>query len=136
MVRRGGMRTQMAKQMGVSKNKADDLLVKAKKMNDAEGFNIGGTKMAKEIPAGPKGAGLRALKKEAPGVVKNMGFKRGGSLMIMITGNVSRETFNPVEEITPGPKDIKVEMNRQVRNQEIKGTPPVQVKGRKFSGVY
>ena len=32
--------------------------------------------------------------------------------------------------------DIKVEMNRQVRNQEIKGTPPVQVKGRKFSGVY
>jgi hypothetical protein len=92
--------------------------------------------MAKEIPAGPKGAGLRALKKEAPGVVKDMGFKRGGSLMIMITGNVSRETFNPVEEITPGPKDIKVEMNRQVRNQEIKGTPPVQVKGRKFSGVY
>ena len=73
------MRTQMARQMGVSKNKADDLLVKAKKMNDAEGFNIGGTKMAKEIPAGPKGAGLRALKEEAPEAVKKMGFKRGGS---------------------------------------------------------
>ena len=33
MVRRGGMRTQMARQMGVSKNRADDLLAKAKKMN-------------------------------------------------------------------------------------------------------
>ena len=50
MVRRGGMRTQMAKQMGVSKNKADDLLEKAKKMNDAEGFNKGGSSMAKKFP--------------------------------------------------------------------------------------
>ena len=32
----------------------------------------------KEIPAGPKGEGLRALKKEAPGVVKGMGFKKKG----------------------------------------------------------
>ena len=74
MVRRGGMRTQMARQMGVSKNRADDLLAKAKKMNDAEGFNIGGTKMAKEIPAGPKGAGLRALKKRGSWSCKRYGF--------------------------------------------------------------
>ena len=32
----------------------------------------------KEIPAGPKGEGLRALKREAPGVVKGMGFKKKG----------------------------------------------------------
>ena len=35
----------------------------------------------KDIPAGPKGEGLRALKKEAPQVVKGMGFKkRGGTV--------------------------------------------------------
>lgn len=33
----------------------------------------------KPIPKGPKGAGLRALKKESPSTVKNMGFfKHGG----------------------------------------------------------
>ena len=116
MVRRGGMRTQMARQMGVSKNKADELLEKAKKMNDAEGFNKGGSSMAKKFP-------------DLTGDGKT-------TYADILGANVSRETFNPVEEITPGPKDIKVEMNRQVRNQEIKGTPPVQVKGRKFSGVY
>jgi|TARA_R100000152_G_scaffold20017_1_gene12812 hypothetical protein len=132
MVRRGGMRTQMARQMGVSKNKADDLLAKAKKMNDAEGFNKGGSSMAKKFPD-LTGDG----KTTYADVLKGRGaFAGGGSMTIIIGANVSRETFNPVEEITPGPKDIKVEMNRQVRNQEIKGTPPVQVKGRKFSGVY
>jgi len=131
MVRRGGMRTQMAKQMGVSKNKADELLEKAKKMNDAEGFNKGGSSMAKKFPD-LTGDG----KTTYADILKGRGaFAGGGSMTIIIGANVSRETSS-VEQITPGPKDIKVEMNRQVRNQEIKGTPPVQVKGRKFSGVY
>ena len=131
MVRRGGMRTQMARQMGVSKNKADELLEKAKKMNDAEGFNKGGSSMAKKFPD-LTGDG----KTTYADILKGRGaFAGGGSMTIIIGANVSRETSS-VEQITPGPKDIKVEMNRQVRNQEIKGTPPVQVKGRKFSGVY
>ncbi len=125
------MRTQMAKQMGVSKNKADELLEKAKKMNDAEGFNKGGSSMAKKFPD-LTGDG----KTTYADILKGRGaFAGGGSMTIIIGANVSRETSS-VEQITPGPKDIKVEMNRQVRNQEIKGTPPVQVKGRKFSGVY
>ena len=131
MVRRGGMRTQMAKQMGVSKNKADELLEKGRQMNDAEGFNKGGSSMAKKFPD-LTGDGETTY----ADVLKGRGaFAGGGSMTIIIGANVSRETSS-VEKITPGPKDIKVEMNRQVRNQEIKGTPPVQVKGRKFSGVY
>jgi|TARA_A100000172_G_scaffold54921_1_gene35099 hypothetical protein len=131
MVRRGGMRTQMAKQMGVSKNKADELLEKGRQMNDAEGFNKGGSSMAKKFPD-LTGDG----KTTYADILKGRGaFAGGGSMTIIIGANVSRETSS-VEQITPGPKDIKVEMNRQVRNQEIKGTPPVQVKGRKFSGVY
>ena len=125
------MRTQMAKQMGVSKNKADELLEKGRQMNDAEGFNKGGSSMAKKFPD-LTGDG----KTTYADVLKGRGaFAGGGSMTIIIGANVSRETSS-VEKITPGPKDIKVEMNRQVRNQEIKGTPPVQVKGRKFSGVY
>lgn len=125
------MRTQMAKQMGVSKNKADELLEKGRQMNDAEGFNKGGSSMAKKFPD-LTGDG----KTTYADVLKGRGaFAGGGSMTIIIGANVSRETSS-VEQITPGPKDIKVEMNRQVRNQEIKGTPPVQVKGRKFSGVY
>tara|TARA_R100000654_G_scaffold75054_1_gene111057 strand:- start:1154 stop:1549 length:396 start_codon:yes stop_codon:yes gene_type:complete len=131
MVRRGGMRTQMAKQMGVSKNKADELLEKGRQMNDAEGFNKGGSSMAKKFPD-LTGDG----KTTYADILKGRGaFAGGGSMTIIIGANVSRETSS-VEKITPGPKDIKVEMNRQVRNQEFKGTPPVQVKGRKFSGVY
>lgn len=131
MVRRGGMRTQMARQMGVSKNKADELLEKGRQMNDAEGFNKGGSSMAKKFPD-LTGDGQTTY----ADVLKGRGaFAGGGSMTIIIGANVSRETSS-VEKITPGPKDIKVEMNRQVRNQEIKGTPPVQVKGRKFSGVY
>ncbi len=125
------MRTQMAKQMGVSKNKADELLEKGRQMNDAEGFNKGGSSMAKKFPD-LTGDG----KTTYADILKGRGaFAGGGSMTIIIGANVSRETSS-VEQITPGPKDIKVEMNRQVRNQEIKGTPPVQVKGRKFSGVY
>tara|TARA_Y100001937_G_C6879848_1_gene224240 strand:+ start:63 stop:458 length:396 start_codon:yes stop_codon:yes gene_type:complete len=131
MVRRGGMRTQMARQMGVSKNKADELLEKGRQMNDAEGFNKGGSSMAKKFPD-LTGDG----KTTYADILKGRGaFAGGGSMTIIIGANVSRETSS-VEKITPGPKDIKVEMNRQVRNQEFKGTPPVQVKGRKFSGVY
>ncbi len=125
------MRTQMAKQMGVSKNKADELLEKGRQMNDAEGFNKGGSSMAKKFPD-LTGDG----KTTYADILKGRGaFAGGGSMTIIIGANVSRETSS-VEKITPGPKDIKVEMNRQVRNQEFKGTPPVQVKGRKFSGVY
>jgi hypothetical protein len=117
--------------MGVSKNKADELLEKGRQMNDAEGFNKGGSSMAKKFPD-LTGDG----KTTYADVLKGRGaFAGGGSMTIIIGANVSRETSS-VEQITPGPKDIKVEMNRQVRNQEIKGTPPVQVKGRKFSGVY
>ena len=50
MVRKGGIRSQMSKQMGMSKSKADDLLQKGKQMNDAQGFNKGGTSMAKQFP--------------------------------------------------------------------------------------
>ena len=39
--------------------------------------------MVKKIPEGPKGAGLRALKAKAPGVVKQMGFSRGGRVQAM-----------------------------------------------------
>ncbi len=125
------MRTQMARQMGVSKNKADELLEKGRQMNDAEGFNKGGSSMAKKFPD-LTGDG----KTTYADILKGRGaFAGGGSMTIIIGANVSRETSS-VEKITPGPKDIKVEMNRQVRNQEFKGTPPVQVKGRKFSGVY
>ena len=34
--------------------------------------------MKKKIPAGKKGAGLRALKSKAPEVAKRMGYKKGG----------------------------------------------------------
>jgi|TARA_R100001443_G_scaffold2541_1_gene8375 hypothetical protein len=34
--------------------------------------------MKKQIPAGKKGKGLRALKKKAPHVAKAMGYKKGG----------------------------------------------------------
>ena len=34
--------------------------------------------MKKAIPAGKKGAGMRALKKKAPKVAKAMGYKKGG----------------------------------------------------------
>jgi hypothetical protein len=40
-------------------------------------------KMAKQIPEGPKGAGLRALKAKAPAVVQRMGFARGGRVQAM-----------------------------------------------------
>jgi len=35
----------------------------------------------KPIPKGPKGAGLRALKKESPSTVKNMGFFKNGGMV-------------------------------------------------------
>ena len=37
--------------------------------------------MAKKIPEGPKGAGLRALKAKAPEVTSKMGFAKDGGLM-------------------------------------------------------
>ena len=37
-----------------------------------------GAIMAKPIPAGKKGKGMRALKKKAPQVAKAMGYKKGG----------------------------------------------------------
>ena len=37
--------------------------------------------MAKKIPEGPKGAGLRALKAEAPQITSKMGFAKDGGLM-------------------------------------------------------
>ena len=39
--------------------------------------------MAKQIPEGPQGAGLRALKSKAPAVVKKMGFAKGGRVQAM-----------------------------------------------------
>lgn len=132
MVRKGGIRSQMAKQMGMSKNKADDLLQKGKQMNDAQGFNKGGTSMAKQFPD-LTGDGQTTQ----ADILKGRGvFAHGGTMTVIIGTDVSRETSNYVEKITPGPKDVKVNMNSKVRNQEIKGTPPVQVKGRRFSGVY
>ena len=40
--------------------------------------------MAKKIPEGPKGAGLRALKAEAPEVTSKMGFAKNGGLSMDI----------------------------------------------------
>ena len=40
--------------------------------------------MAKKIPEGPKGAGLRALKAEAPEVTSKMGFAKNGGLAMDI----------------------------------------------------
>ena len=37
--------------------------------------------MAKPIPEGPKGAGLRALKEKAPEVVARMGYNKGGAVI-------------------------------------------------------
>ena len=34
--------------------------------------------MPKQIPAGKKGAGMRALKAKAPQVAKSMGYRKGG----------------------------------------------------------
>jgi hypothetical protein len=36
----------------------------------------------KQIPEGKKGAGMRALKKEAPQVAARMGYKNGGCVMV------------------------------------------------------
>ncbi len=37
--------------------------------------------MAKPIPEGPKGAGLRALKEKAPEVAQRMGYNKGGTVI-------------------------------------------------------
>ena len=39
-------------------------------------------KNKKPIPEGPKGAGMRALKKKAPEVAAKMGYKNGGAVTI------------------------------------------------------
>jgi len=44
--------------------------------------------MKKKIPAGKKGAGLRALKSKAPEVAKRMGYKKG-AFMLTSTLNVN-----------------------------------------------
>ena len=49
----------------------------------------------KEIPAGSKGEGLRALKKEAPQVVKGMGFKKKG-------GTVKKTGMNKKKKMMGG----------------------------------
>ncbi len=36
----------------------------------------------KKIPEGKKGAGMRALKKEAPQVAARMGYKNGGAVTV------------------------------------------------------
>tara|TARA_R110002050_G_scaffold53427_2_gene121485 strand:- start:2183 stop:2692 length:510 start_codon:yes stop_codon:yes gene_type:complete len=42
----------------------------------------GGTVGKKQIPEGPKGKGLRALKAKAPEVAANMGYKHGGAVTV------------------------------------------------------
>ena len=37
--------------------------------------------MANQIPEGPKGAGLRALKEREPEVVARMGYNKGGAVI-------------------------------------------------------
>ena len=39
-------------------------------------------KKKKPIPEGPKGDGMRALKKKAPEVAAQIGFKNGGCVMV------------------------------------------------------
>jgi len=39
-------------------------------------------KKKKPIPEGPKGAGMRALKKKAPEVAAQIGFKNGGAAIV------------------------------------------------------
>ena len=41
-------------------------------------YKKGGSVKKKKIPAGKKGKGIRALKKKAPKVAKEMGYKKGG----------------------------------------------------------
>jgi len=42
----------------------------------------GGTVGKKQIPEGPKGKGLRALKAKAPEVAAKMGYKHGGAVTV------------------------------------------------------
>ena len=78
----------------ISKNQGDDIsmqdaLSKVMKMSAKElknlkratGFSTGGRTTPKPIPKGPEGAGMRALKKKAPEVAAQMGYKNGGAVM-------------------------------------------------------
>ncbi len=66
----------------------------------------------KEIPAGPKGEGLRALKKEAPQVVKGMGFKKRG-------GTVKAKKGKSVNLVCPR-KEMAGAIEMPTRNKKVR----------------
>ena len=93
---------QFAKDMGMSYNQANNLVKKGRALKDGGSSILEGTmnqaKMVKAkngkmnslkpIPADAKG--LQALKKERPGVVAEMGFKKKGGTLKMRDGGQFR----------------------------------------------
>jgi len=68
--------------------------------------------MKKKIPAGKKGAGLRALKSKAPEVAKRMGYKRGGGLYANIHAKKNRIAAGSGETMRkPGAKGAPTKAN-------------------------
>ena len=78
--------------------------------------------MAKKIPEGPKGAGLRALKAEAPEVTSKMGFAKNGGLSMDIQkikkmrlgGQTIEDSTKTIDIPTPKPftNPIKTAINK------------------------
>ena len=68
----------------------------------------------KDIPAGPTGEGLRALKKEAPQVVKGMGFKKKG-------GTVKANKGKSVNLVCPR-KEMAGALEMPTRNKKTRMT--------------
>jgi len=63
-------------------NIKDENRRKLRRKMPADRFQDGGTVSKKQIPEGPKGKGLRALKAKAPEVAANMGYKHGGAVTV------------------------------------------------------